>query len=68
MTSNSKYAGYARETAMCVDLAYVAMEEDIQAELGRVGAKEHVVLARLLKKLHERRALLETFVAATTSR
>lgn len=68
MTSDSKYTAYSRETAMCVDLAYVAMEQDINTELRRVGAQERIVLTRLLKRLHARRQVLETFVTATAPR
>jgi hypothetical protein len=59
--SDPKYAVYARETAMCVDLAYVAMEEDIQAELCHVYGQEREALVRLLTTLRERRAVLDVF-------
>lgn len=61
MTVDSKYIGYARETALCVDLAYVAMEEDILTELDRRDCQDRVALGRLLRRLQERRAALGQF-------
>ena len=37
MAIEAKFASYARETAMCVDLAYSAIEEDIARELDAVS-------------------------------
>jgi hypothetical protein len=52
---------------MCVDLAYVAMEEEIQAELYRVDGPEREALVRLLTRLRERRAVLDVFAEVTCS-
>jgi hypothetical protein len=51
---------------MCVDLAYAAMEEDIQSELNRVDGRERDALARLLKRLRERRVVLDAFAEITS--
>lgn len=67
MSADSKYIGYARETALCVDLAYVAMEEDILAELDRNDGRDHAALARILKRLRERRAALGQFTALSAA-
>lgn len=61
MIADNKYIGYARETALCVDLAYVAMEEDILAELDHGDCQDQAALCRLLRRLHERRAALGQF-------
>ena len=61
VTVDSKYIGYARETALCVDLAYVAMEEDVLAELDRSDGEDRAALARILTRLRERRAALRQF-------
>ena len=68
MTLNPKYAAYARQAAMCVDLAYVAMEEDILAERGRANAREREALDRLLTRLREHRAVLDAFAEITSPR
>lgn len=65
MTADTKYLGYARETALCVDLAYVAMEEDILTELNRGPGDDRAALARVLKRLRERRAALGDLVEIT---
>jgi hypothetical protein len=57
----AKFAPYARETAMCVDLAYSAIEEDIGRELDTVSDATRDVLLKLLRKVQERRAVLEEF-------
>lgn len=67
MTVDSKYIGYARETALCVDLAYVAMEEDILAELDRGNGQDPAALARILRRLRERRAVLGQFTELSTT-
>ena len=65
MMADSKFIGYARETAQCVDLAYVAMEEDILAELHLGNGDHRTALARILRRLRERRAALGEFVEIT---
>ena len=61
------YAPYAKETALCVEFAYDAFEEDLRTELKHaVGATEDV-LKRLLKKIQERRDVLEVFKNASTA-
>lgn len=65
MPIDTKYAPYARETAACVDLAYEAMEDDIEAELqGATGAARDA-LTRILFKLRGRRKVLAEFTDLT---
>lgn len=61
MDSDARYAPFARETAMCVDFAYNAMEEDILNEMQRAGEGTRESLQRLLKRLRDRRAVLTQF-------
>lgn len=68
MPLDPKYAGYARETAMCVDLAYTAVEQDIRAELDRAIGEECAALKRVLQRMQDRRAVLEPFTAASLRR
>ena len=63
MPIEPQYAAYAKETALCVDLAYSAMEEDILLEISRPGGPSPDALTLLLKKLHDRRAALESFTS-----
>jgi hypothetical protein len=65
VTVDNKYFGYAKETAQCVDLAYLAMEEDIVAELDRSERQDRASLDRLLQRLHMRRAALSQFSELT---
>lgn len=61
MSIDPKHAPFAKETAMSVDLAYVAMEEDIRAELDSAEFSSRQALQRLLEKLRDRRAVLDEF-------
>lgn len=61
MAIEAKFAPYARETAMCVDLAYSAVEDDIERELDAATDATQVVLLKLLGRVRERRAVLEEF-------
>ena len=58
---DAKYAPFARETAICVDLAYEAMEGDIAAEIERASGEAQNALFRLLEKLRSRRDVLSIF-------
>ena len=66
MPIDTKYAPYAKETAMCVDLAYATMENDLRAELEAANIETRDVLARLLSKLVDRRDVLIEFTRLTT--
>lgn len=61
MKIDPKYASYAKGTAMSVDLAYSAMEQDIRAELDARNGSCQQALERLLDKLLDRRAAMEEF-------
>lgn len=61
MAIEAKFAPYARETALCVDLAYSAIEEDIGRELEAARDVTRDALLRLLRQVQERRAVLEEF-------
>ena len=61
MQIDPKYASYAKETAMSVDLAYSAMEQDIRAELAAPNESSKKALQRLLDKLLDRRAAMDEF-------
>ena len=67
MPLDPKYAGYARETAMCVDLAYTAVEQDIRAELHQASGGDSAALKRVLQRMRERREVLEAFSRNTVS-
>ena len=58
---DAKYVPFAKETAMCVDLAYEAMEADIEVEIARASGQTQDALIRLLGKLRSRRKVLSTF-------
>ena len=58
MSNSPTIAAYARETALCVDLAYDAMAEDIAAELARPGGPDKHSLKRILDKLNARRGAI----------
>ena len=62
-----KYAPYARETAMCVDFAYEAMEGDLCAELEKAEGATRLALGRLLLKLQGRREALSQFTILTNA-
>ncbi|MGL4398105.1 MAG: hypothetical protein ACRCS9_16330 [Hyphomicrobium sp.] len=66
MSIDPKHAPYARETAICVDLAFEAMEEDIRSELISADSNSREILLRLLNKLCDRRKVLEEFTRLTT--
>lgn len=57
---------YARETAMCVDLALDAVEADVLAELDRLDASDRASLTRVLSKLRDRRKILDEFTRIST--
>lgn len=61
MSADAKYMPHVRETALSVDFAFGAMEDDIRAELARSGQPSDEALGRLLSKLQERRAALAKF-------
>ncbi len=63
MANDSKYAAYSRETALCVDFAYEAMEEDIRAERDRASGPSREAFNRLLQRLKDRRAVINGFFA-----
>ena len=65
MKSPSRYAPYSKETALCVDLAYHAMEEDLVAEIELASGPGRDALERLLKKLRDRRQVLDQFTRLT---
>ena len=65
MPINPKHAPYARETAICVDLAFDAMEEDILSEMDAARTDSREILIRLLSKLRDRRQVLEEFTRLT---
>jgi uncharacterized protein YfcZ (UPF0381/DUF406 family) len=66
MAHKTTHVGYAGETASCVDLAYIAMEEDILAEMERVPKSDRTSLERLLRRLKERRSAIKEFLKVTT--
>ena len=61
MAIEAKFAPYARETALCVDLAYSAVEEDIERELTAANDATREILLKILRRVRERRAVLEEF-------
>jgi hypothetical protein len=61
---NKAQVQYAKETAMCVDLAYGSIEADIRAELERPDGPSPDALQKLLEKLRARRAVLVEFTEA----
>lgn len=61
MPIDSKHAPYARETALCVDLAYEAMEGDIRTELEAANDASRDALIRVLERLRGRREVLADF-------
>jgi hypothetical protein len=61
MPIDAKHAPYARETAICVDLAYDAMEAELQLEIERSSAETRAALTRLLFRLRDRRSALTEF-------
>ena len=62
MSDKYHHVGYARETAMCVDLAYDSVEGDIVAELEHASGDTTEALDRVLRKLRARRAVLDQFI------
>ena len=61
----ARHAGYARETAACVDFAYDAMEQDIRRELANATGSSVDALERLLLRLKQRRQAIERFMEVT---
>ena len=53
--------GYARETALCVDLPLSAVEEQILAELKTCTSESLEVLQRLLRSVREHRQIVAGF-------
>ena len=66
MSVDAQHMPYARETAVCVDLALDAMEDDIRAELAKAAPSARAGLERILAKLLQRRDVLSTFTRMTT--
>ena len=66
MSIYAKHVPYARETAICVDLALTAMEEDILTELAQASPLVQEALVRVLAKLRKRRELMTMFTSLTT--
>lgn len=62
MAALDKYAPYAQETAMCVDLALDAVEENLRAEMAGATADTAVVLERILDRVMARRSVLDRFL------
>ena len=62
---DARYKPYARETALCVDVAYEGLEAELRLEMTRAGGETKVVLRRLLERLIERREALERFTIRT---
>jgi hypothetical protein len=60
-TLDARHLPYARETALCVDVAYEGLEADLRAEIATAESETAVVLNRLLERLAERRETLEKF-------
>jgi hypothetical protein len=56
-----RYVSYTIDTAISVDVAYIAMEEDIRAELNKPDGSSHKALLGLLQKLLDRRAAIDEF-------
>lgn len=59
--SDTRYVRYARETALCVDVAYEALETDLRTELAVANGEAKIALARILARLVQRREALERF-------
>lgn len=55
------YLPYARETALCVEVAYEGLEEDLRCELMHAQGEAEAVVQRLLERLTKRREVLEQF-------
>ena len=62
MSDQNRYAPFAKETALCVDFAYDAFQDDIRAELEHSEGSESDALKRLLQKVQARRAVLDSFL------
>jgi len=56
--------GYARETALCVDLPLSALEDEILRELASSSADETEALKRLLNSVRAHRKLVADFTKA----
>ena len=61
MTLEARFAPYARETALCVDFAYSAMEADVLAELDVADGSARQSLSRVLQRLQARRNAISRF-------
>jgi hypothetical protein len=57
----SSIRGYARETALCVDLPLSALEDQILAELRTCSSEGAELLQRLLRSIREHRQTVERF-------
>jgi hypothetical protein len=64
LTNDSRYKAHAKETAICVEMAFNTMEEDIKNELATATAPTADALRRVLEKMRERRKTLEQFTRA----
>ena len=60
----ARIKNYARETAVCVDVALASVEDDIRNELDTASDTAVEALRRVLAKLDEHRKILEQFTKA----
>ncbi len=65
MSIDPKHVPYARETAICVDLAYDSMEGDLMVEIEHATGAHRESLLKLLSKLRARRQALAIFTKVT---
>lgn len=68
MSETNRYAPYAKETAICVDLAYGSVEDDIASEIRSATAETREALNRILQKISSRRSALDSFIDMTRPR
>ena len=59
----SRIKGYAKETAMCVDVALAAIEDEVHQELERAPELAIASLRRVLDKLRAHRDIVRCFTA-----
>ena len=68
MSVDTRYVPYTKETAICVDLAYGSMEEDIATEIKHANAETRETLTRILRKLSNRRNAIKELLVITGTR
>ena len=56
--------GYSKETALCVEVALSALEDDVRNELADATESAGASLRRVLLKIEEHRKVLERFTKA----